>query len=513
MNDQRVLVLAPERDGELTCEILARAGIAAVRCLDEDQFCAELQREAGAVVCAEESLSDTVRHHLKVAFDAQPPWSDLPMLVVAAPGDHGSRLAGLSLLPSIAVLSRPMAIDTLVTAVNSALRARRRQYQVRDLLRERDEASRRKDDFLAMLAHELRNPLAPVRYGVQVLRSQCAADDSELSHVLSLIERQVAHMAQLIEGLLDVSRLTRGAIELKQERIDLAQLARQVFDTRCGIAQSKGISMRFIEPERLLWVDGDSVRLTQVLDNLIDNAQKFSRTDGNIVVGAAAKADRAIIWVEDDGEGIHPRTLPHLFEAFSQADRSLDRSKGGLGLGLAIAGGIIAMHDGRIRAASDGPGTGAKFTFELPLAAEAPPTPAAQPQSAVAPRQTLKILIVEDNHTSAELLGTMLKHYGHKVEVAHNGPEGIKAAERFRPDVMLCDIGLPGMSGYEVARTLRARPDGSSPLLIALTGYGGSEHRLEALRAGFDVHLVKPVSPQDLLGMLKPSSHAQQSRH
>ena len=508
LNDQRVLVLAPERDGELTTEILKRAGILAVRCLDESQFSAELQRGAGALVCAEESLSDSVRYRLKATLDSQAPWSDLPILVVAAPGDHGSRLASLALLPSVSVLSRPMAIDTLVTAVNSALRARNRQYEVRDLLNERDMAARRKDEFLAMLAHELRNPLAPVRYGVQVLREQCATQDEQLSHVLSLIERQIGHMARLIDDLLDVSRLTRGAVDLKIERLDLVQLTRQVVETRRGLTTSKGISMTLCESDHPLWIHGDSIRLTQVIDNLIDNAQKFSHAGGNIEVGTANESERASVWVKDDGEGIHSHILPRLFETFYQADRSLDRSKGGLGLGLAIAGGIVRLHGGRIWAASNGPGTGATFTFELPLAIGDEPPPAPRIAQPPIVQQSLKVLVVEDNHASAELLGMMLKLYGHTVEVAHDGPEGIEIAKRFQPNVMLCDIGLPGMSGYEVAQAFRALPNTSQTLLVALTGYGGPEHRRNAISAGFDAHLVKPVSPQELLAVLSPTLEA-----
>ena len=504
--DQRVLVLAPDRDGQLTCEILTRAGMLCEPCSGEDQLWRELRRGAGALICAEEALCDVVRHQLTQALEEQPAWSDLPVLVVALGGDHGGRLASLAAMRSVSVLGRPMAIDTLVTAVQSALRARQRQYEVRDLLQERENAARRKDEFLAMLAHELRNPLAPVRYGVQILREQCSLGNDKVAHAISLVDRQVAHMARLIDDLLDVSRLTRGVVQLKMERLDLSRLQRDVVDARRGMAQSKRISLDVKAPSGPLWVDGDAVRLTQAVDNLIDNAVKFTRPGGHIVVGLAAEEAQAVMWVEDDGEGLETGILSYLFESFSQADRSLDRNKGGLGLGLSIAHGMVTLHGGTISAASDGPGRGAKFTLRLPLARQDANAAVAKSEAVQgSAAQQLKVLVVEDNQASAELLRMMLTLYGHVVEVAHSGHEGVEAAVRFEPDVLLCDIGLPGMSGYEVAETLRSRAAARTGRLVAITGYGDPEHRSRAIKAGFDAHLVKPVNPQELLKVLRPS--------
>ena len=505
LTEQRVLVLATNRDCQLTCEILTRAGLTCATCCDEHQVRRELSRGAGALICAEEALSDTVRHELKQFLDGQPAWSDLPVLVVATGGDHGGRLATLAAMRSVAVLSRPMAIDTLVTAVKSALRARGRQYEVRDLLRERENAAKRKDEFLAMLAHELRNPLAPVRYGVQVLRDQCK--DSTVTHAIALIDRQVAHMARLIEDLLEVSRLTRGAVRLQIEKLNLSQLLRDVVEARLGIAQNKQVSLEIVAPQQPLWIDGDAARLTQVIDNLIDNAIKFTQPGGRIEVGSRADNGRALLWVEDDGEGLDQTILAHLFEAFSQADRSLDRNRGGLGLGLSIVHGIVALHGGEVTAQSAGPGEGAKFIVVLPLT-EAPEAAGASSSDGqpVKSHEQLKVLVVEDNQASAELLRMMLSLYGHVVEVAHSGQEGIEVAQRFSPDVTLCDIGLPGMSGYEVAEAIRSRAVASPGRLVAITGYGDPEHRNKAFRAGFDAHLVKPVDPQELLEILRPTS-------
>jgi signal transduction histidine kinase/ActR/RegA family two-component response regulator len=508
MNDRtdlRILVFAPDRDGELTCKILSRAGFECQRCVDEFQFERELARGAGVVICAEESLSDSVRFQLKNILESQPAWSDLPILIVAASGEHGGRLAALTSVRSVSVLSRPMAIDSLVTSVHSALRARSRQYEVRDLIDERDRAAQRKDDFLSMLAHELRNPLAPVRYGVQVLREQCPKDNADLTHAISLVDRQVAHMARLIEDLLDVSRLSRGAVALKIARHDLGRIQREVVEARQGIAHDKRITLQADLAAEPIWVDGDAIRLTQAIDNLVDNALKFSNAHGRVVVGARQEDGEAVLWVEDDGEGVEPSILAHLFEAFSQADRSLDREKGGLGLGLSIVHGIVALHGGSVTALSEGRGRGAKFVVRLPLSPKSESQITAAPSAATgAATGPLKVLIIEDNHASAELLRMMLSLYGHTVEVAHSGQEGMDTAERFGPDVLLCDIGLPGMSGYEVAEAMRSRAERPARRLVAITGYGDPENRRRALRAGFDAHLVKPVSAEDLLRALHP---------
>ncbi|MGV3486666.1 MAG: hybrid sensor histidine kinase/response regulator [Planctomycetaceae bacterium] len=503
VNDQRVLILASGRDGTLTSDILARGGMCSIVCHDDRCLRSELAKGAGALVCAEESLTEAARQQLKAALDSQPPWSDLPILVVAANGDLQDRLASLAQFRSVSVLSRPMAIDTLITAVQSALQARKRQYEVRDLLLERELAGRRKDDFLAMLAHELRNPLAPIRYSVQILGSECDRRNLRVAQAITLVERQVAHMSHLIEDLLRVSRLTAGAVTLKLARLDLAKLAQDVAESHVGVARSKGLFLNFSAPSQPLWVDGDAVRLTQVLENLIDNSEKFSTPGGRITVGARAANEHAEVWVSDEGEGFDPQILGQLFETFTQADRSLDRSKGGLGLGLSIVHGLMQLHEGHVSAISEGPGKGATFTIRLPLAAI--PTQASTPgTSGTSPggNKVLKVLIVEDNHDSAESLRMMLKLYGHTVEVAYSGPEGIAAAMRFAPDVMLCDIGLPGMNGLQVAQAIRSQPQRPGRM-VAVTGYGGAEDRIAAMAAGFDAHLVKPVSPQALIDELR----------
>jgi CheY-like chemotaxis protein/two-component sensor histidine kinase len=370
-------------------------------------------------------------------------------------------------------------------------------------LRERDEASRRKDEFLAMLAHELRNPLGPIRFGAQALRLQLNGHADEIGESVEMIERQVAHMSRLIEDLLDVSRLTRGRVSLKLRRVDLEELARNTVELRREDARRRGLELMFDSPDAPLWVRGDGDRLTQVLDNLLDNALKFCRSGGHISVGLCEADGEAMVWVEDDGQGIDPELLPRMFDPFSQADLSLDRAKGGLGLGLSIVKSLVGLHGGQITAHSEGAGRGARFSFQLPLigAPKEVISMVGEKTNSNCPARGLKVVVIEDNHDGAAMLRMLLKVQGHEAQVAHSGQEGIDMVGRFRPDVVLCDIGLPGMNGYEVARALDAtefRP----ARMIAITGYGGPEDHEAALAAGFDAHLVKPVSHEALTAEL-----------
>ena len=365
------------------------------------------------------------------------------------------------------------------------------------------EASRRKDDFLAMLAHELRNPLAPIRNGLHVL-DMCAGKDATVQRVREMMGRQIQHMARLIEDLLEVSRLTRGKITLQRTRLDLARLVRLEVEDRRGGLEGAGLTVRVQAPETPVWVQGDATRLAQLLDNLLDNAAKFSQAGDEVSVRVLTQeAEReAVVVVRDTGSGIEPGLLPRVFESFTQADRSPDRSKGGLGLGLALVKGLVELHGGRIEAASDGPGRGARFTLWLPLEGE-PAALVERPSPPAEGKKPLRILVVEDNRDAAESLRMLLSLCGYEVTVAHTGPGGVAAALKTRPDVVLCDIGLPGMDGLAVADALRRSPVTAETRLIAVTGYGQEDDRRRALEAGFDEHLVKPVDPEQLLGQLE----------
>jgi two-component system CheB/CheR fusion protein len=356
------------------------------------------------------------------------------------------------------------------------------------------EADQRKNEFLAMLGHELRNPLAPILNAAQILR-QLNHGDPAMTRAQEIIERQGRHMTRLIDDLLDVSRISSGKILLRKESLDVVELVRTVVEDHRADIESGSLSVNVVLPSRSLYVLGDRARLAQIIDNLMHNAAKFTDAGGKIsvIVEDEPGGARAVIRVRDTGIGMDKDTLSRLFEPFIQADRSLERSRGGLGLGLSVVRSMVELHDGTVEADSLGPGRGAEFTIRLPLIA--PPASAQGiDSSAGRSRGPQKILVIEDNIDAAETLDTLLQLWGHSVVVAHAGAEGIALAKDFEPDVVLCDIGLPGgLDGYAVARELRAHTKDGPPYLVALTGYGQDEDQRLAAAAGFDRHLVKPV--------------------
>ncbi|HYG77342.1 MAG TPA: PAS domain S-box protein [Planctomycetota bacterium] len=354
-------------------------------------------------------------------------------------------------------------------------------------------ADRHKDQFLAMLAHELRNPLAPIRNAAEYLRKREAAD-AACTRVTDIIVRQVDHMTHLVDDLLDMSRIARGKIDLHLELIDLIEVVRTAAEDHRTLLESKGLSLNIEICSGRLWVRGDRVRLSQVLGNVLHNAAKFTDSGGNVRIRVYRANDSANVAVRDSGIGMSAQTLDSIFSPFVQADETLDRSRGGLGLGLALAKGLVELHKGKMEAMSDGLGRGSEFVYTLPLALESEPD-----ASVLVPENTRegaqKILIIEDNRDSAESLKMLLELSGNTVVVAADGPSGIEEFERFKPTMVLCDIGLPGMSGYEVVRALKAhRSMDSSILLVALTGYGQDEDKKNAYAAGFTHHLTKPVN-------------------
>jgi PAS domain S-box-containing protein len=376
--------------------------------------------------------------------------------------------------------------------------ARRVGEQLRQRNEELAAAARRKDEFLAMLAHELRSPLAPISNGLHILKLP-AVDPGLSARARDMMERQINNLTRIVDDLLEVSRLTRGRIELRVERLDLARLVRDAVEDRRADFERAGLTVELGVPDVPAWVAGDPTRLTQVLDNLLDNARKFTSPGGRVTVGVEqdGSARRAALTVTDTGAGIDPELLPWLFDAFSQADRSLDRSQGGLGLGLALVKGLVELHGGQVRANSAGRGHGAEFRVTLPACPE-PAALSGLPSAPHRARRRLRILVVEDNRDSAETLRMLLQMFGHEVTVAHSGTEGVEAAKRLHPEVVLCDIGLPGLDGYGVVGELRRDPDTAGARVIAVTGYGAEEDRRRSQQAGFDMHLTKPLDPDAL---------------
>ncbi len=373
------------------------------------------------------------------------------------------------------------------------------------------DADRRKDEFLAMLAHELRNPLAPIRNATQVLKVT-GADDPRQRWAHDVIERQTQHITRLVDDLLDVSRITQGMIALRRERVEMATVLERAIETNRPLAEARGQELRVTLPPSPLQVDGDQTRLVQVMANLINNAIKFSDEGGQITVAATREGANAVVRVIDKGIGIPGELMPRIFELFAQADRSLDRSQGGLGIGLTLVRLLVDLHGGSVEVRSDGAGLGSEFVVRLPLAVAEEVTAAAPAAgtnvAAGQDRGSLRVLVVEDNLDSAEMLSMMLSLNGYQTEIAHDGAAALEATPRFLPQVVLCDIGLPGMNGYEVAQQLRARNTDGQPTLIALSGYGRDEDRRRAADAGFDHHLVKPVEPEALFALLESISRA-----
>ncbi len=360
------------------------------------------------------------------------------------------------------------------------------------------EHDRRKDHFLAMLGHELRNPLAPIRNAVEILRrNEGPESDSTLgaTQARDMIERQVTHMTRLIDDLLDVSRIANGKIRLRKERCDLTSIVLSTLEDYRTVIEQSGLELIVEIPAHSLWTAGDPTRLSQILGNLIHNAHKFTDEAGHIFVGLRADRDgrSAILTVRDTGIGMDRETLRSIFDAFSQADRSLDRSRGGLGLGLALVKGLVELHGGTVCVSSEGLGRGTEFRVQLFL--DKSPEPVVTKSShSPAQGKSCRILVIEDNLDGAESMRMLLKHMGHDVRIAHSGPAGVVAATDWLPEVVLCDIGLPGgMDGYAVARALRENSNFDGQLLIALTGYGRDEDQQRAKEAGFDFHMTKPV--------------------
>jgi signal transduction histidine kinase len=400
-------------------------------------------------------------------------------------------------------------LDLLLATVEDYVLARLRERAARHSKEEAQrqaaalaEVNRHKDDFLAMLAHELRNPLASLLPSLHALR-RATTPSRDRDESLDRMERQLRHLNRLVDDLLDVARLVRGTAPIRPERLDLARLVRTTVEDRRPLVEQAGLTATVQTPETPVWVQGDPTRLVQALDNLLDNAVKFSAGGGRVEVSLHTDdaGRQAVITVRDQGIGIDAEILPRLFTTFAQADRSLDRPRGGLGLGLAVVKELVDLHGGQVEAASAGPGGGATFTIRLPLQRE-PEALTVVPKGPSAACVRRRILVVEDSRDAAESLRLLLEMLGHEVQVAGTGPEGVQAAANWLPEVVVSDIGLPGLDGYEVARRIRRLPGMQNALLVALTGYGSDEDRMRSRQAGFNHHLVKPADPLDLLHLL-----------
>ncbi|MEO8505031.1 MAG: PAS domain S-box protein [Acidobacteriota bacterium] len=396
---------------------------------------------------------------------------------------------------------RIIGVSKIARDITQAKRIERENLRLVEVLKESD---RRKDEFLAILAHELRNPLAPIRNAAQILRTR-SGEDPELGWATEVMDRQLAQMTRLVDDLLDVSRISRGKVPLQQERVDLATIITSALDGARPLIEKAGQVLTVAAPAHRIFLHADPVRLSQVVLNLLSNAAKYTNPGGRISLTTEEDGEWVLIRVKDSGIGLPADRLDDIFEMFVQVDSSLERSHSGLGIGLTLVRQLVAMHGGTVAAQSDGPDKGSEFIVRLPTVGaldEPRSAAAASEEQASSGPSTLRILVVDDSRDSAESLVLLLRLLGHETRAAYDGLEAVHAAEDFRPDVVLLDIGLPKLNGYEAARRIR-EVHGADLTLIALTGWGQAEDRRTSREAGFDHHLTKPVEFEVLLGLLK----------
>ena len=498
--ERRLLILAPVgKDASLIEGMLRKEGIASARCADLQSLARELERGSAAILVAEEALPR--EGQLAEIIGRQPAWSDLPVLILTRAGANSAVVArAVETLGNVTLLERPVRTTALASAVRSALRARQRQYQTRTYLHERDEANRRKDEFLATLAHELRNPLAPIRNAVNLL--QLSGAERPSGEVWEMMDRQVAHMVRLVDDLMEVSRITRGKIELRKRALDLADVVSAAVETARPLVEAAGHRLNVALPPEPLVVEADPVRLAQVFSNLLNNAVRYTDAGGRIDITAWREAGTAMISVSDTGIGIAAEALPRVFDMFVQGDARDSRAQTGLGIGLTLVRSLVAMHGGSVTALSAGEGRGSEFVVRLPLAGQQPARAQPGAGGALKIAGLPRVMVVDDNRDAANTLAALLQVLGAEVQVAHDGRTALDMLAAFRPAAVFLDLGMPGMDGYETARHIRAHAESRNTTIVALTGWGQERDRRQSEAAGFDQHLVKPADLQALRAVL-----------
>ena len=506
--DERIVIVAPVgRDSRMLAAAIEAAGFRADVCGSLKELTGEVASGAGVILVTEETLTnDDGRALLVETLTRQPAWSDMPVIVLTSSDRAAEPTAAVmqdfASLGNVTLLERPIRIMSLATTVRSALRARRRQYEVRDYVIERERlerqlrdwteelehANRAKDEFLAMLSHELRNPLGAIASASSVL-DRAPAESRPATHAREVIARQIRHLVGVVDDLLDLGRVTTGKIMLHRRPVDMAAIVNRVVE-HLAVAGRTGAHEVAVKTQPV-WVDGDETRLEQIVSNLVTNALKYTPDGGSIRVDIRAENGDAVLRVADTGIGIPADRLPLIFDLFFQGERALDRRQGGLGIGLTLVKRLVGLHGGSVVAESHGIDRGSIFTVRLPCVSPG----VAEPPTAEAPRGQRRVLVIEDNADSREMLRAALEIAGHVVAVAEDGPGGLAQVQALSPDAVILDIGLPGVDGYEVAQQLRRLPGAEHVLIIALSGYGREEDRRRSAESGFDAHLVKPVDP------------------
>lgn len=537
--EDRILLLAPtRRDGEVTSALLSSAGLSCVVCRNLNDLSEEIVAGAGVVLLTEEALAATGIAQLVAAIQAQPAWSQLPIVLLMRGGTQSTVAASvLQSLGNVVLLERPAPTRTVVSALQAALRARHRQYQNRDQLEEihraeirarelqeqlahllaseraaRAEAERvsqLKDEFLATVSHELRTPLNAIYGWTQILRMN-VVDQETVQEGIAIIDRNVRAQTQLIEDLLDVSRIVSGKVRLDVQPVDLADVLQATLETVRPAIEAKQIRLDTTIAPPVGPVSGDTGRLQQVFWNLLTNAIKFTPMEGSIEVSTQRAGSQIEISVRDSGEGISPEFLPRLFDRFSQADGSSKRKHGGLGLGLSIVKNLVELHGGSVHAESAGEGLGAMFVVRLPLRVASARSQESPHVRGLAPAiafecndirlDGLKILVVDDEPDARDLVRRFLDACGATAALAASVVEAHELVERFAPDVIISDIGMPERDGYDFIRELRSK--GCTTPAIALTAFARAEDRIRSIQLGYQTHLPKPIEPAELVAVV-----------
>lgn len=508
-DEERILILTPTgRDAALASRALSAARLSCTVCSDLEHAGRQLEAGAGALLIADEALPLSAAEEWDGWIPPEAPWLAVPIIVLTHSPKGGSRrsrpLRRLEARDNVSFLQRPVPKVTLISALRAAIENRRRQYVIRDFLKERKQseealiaADRRKDEFLAILAHELRNPLAPIVSSIEAL-SLSAPDPAFVQATCRVLERQVAHIVRLVDDLLDVSRITRNMITLRPERLDVKEAVHRAMESCAGATRARTLSVDL--GDEPLVVEGDFVRLVQVFSNILDNAVKYTARGGRIQVSAGRNAGQAWVSVADDGIGVAAGMLERIFEMFSRAGAG---EVAGLGIGLTLVRQLVGLHRGSVRAESEGLGKGSRFIVSLPLAEAHVPAPRAHTDGAGSVAAVARrVLIVDDNTEAADALGSLLGLLGAEVRVVYDGPAALAAFRAFRPQVVILDLSMPNMNGYDVARSLRRDPAASESVLVALTGWSQPEVGARAVEAGFDRYLIKPIKAAELRDLL-----------
>ncbi|HYF41035.1 MAG TPA: ATP-binding protein [Ramlibacter sp.] len=489
----RILMYGPPgRDALLAQKVFESVQIPVTHCAGEADLARQLQLGAGALLVGEEMLTPSSHAVLLAYLEAQQAWSDLPILLLTRTGaDSLDAQRAVEKLGNVTVLERPVRTMALISAGRSALRARSRQYEMRAL-------DQRKDEFLATLAHELRNPLSPIRNAMSIL--QRLHPSPQVGKLVGIVERQVSHLKRLVDDLLDIARITNGKLELQRSVTTVDKVVTHAVEIAQEGITAKAHRLTVKRPAKPVELHADHVRVVQALANLLVNAAKFTPPSGDIVLSVRVDGAAVVFSVRDSGKGLEPEFLQRIFDMFSQS-RTVGEPTSGLGLGLHLARAFARLHGGELAASSEGPGKGSEFVLRLPVVVhlDAPGQAQALPSGAVLQRS---VLVVDDNIDAASTLSALLALRGAVVDVAHDGAQALACVKALRPDVVVMDIGMPVMNGYDAARAIRSELPGRTPTLVALTGWGQYADKARAREAGFDFHFVKPLDVEELVDCL-----------